>query len=158
MVMLERDGEKPMRRTGFWLAGTLSLCLVVALGLAGCGDETDEVTIDLELACSQSLGDFNSDGCRGTAYDRVDVLKACVMDCGTQDEVCLEDCLDAWRTPSGECTGDVQFLFTEACGICPYNCAAEFVGEDPDSGCLNDPAQSGEDCLDALYVCVNDDC
>jgi len=145
-----------MKRTRFWMAGNLILTLAFAIGLAGCGDETDEVTIDVVLACSQSLGDFNSEGCQDTAYDRVDDLKDCIMDCGPADDACLQDCLNTQGSAFEECTGDVQFLFSGACGDCPINCAFDFVGDESDPGCLMAPAQSGEECLDALYDCVND--
>ena len=145
-----------MRRTPFLLAGTLSLCLVAWVGLTGCGTDEEDVIIDVGLACSESLLDFNSQACRDSAESRVDDLKDCVMDCGPADDECLEDCLNASGSAFSECTGDIRFLFSGACGDCPVDCAFEFVGDESDPGCLMDPRQEGIECLDALYDCVNE--
>ena len=149
-----------MKRTRFFLAGTMALCLVVGIGLTACGDDEGNVIIvDVEQLCAQSLQAMNSQGCIDTAYADVDDLKDCFVDCGPEDQECQEEnCL----TPSGpgfsECSGNVEFLFSGQCGACYTDCSFEFVGEASDPGCLFDPnpATTGTDCLDALYACVDD--
>ncbi len=85
-----------MRRTRFFLAGTLSLCLAVGVGLTGCGD--DEGTLVgsmLARLCAESLQAMNSQGCMDTAYADVDDLKDCFVDCGPANDECLEEtCLN----------------------------------------------------------------
>lgn len=146
-----------MRRTRSFLAGTLSFCLVVGVGLTGCGDdEGNLVTVDLAQLCAQSLQAMNSQGCIDTAYASVDDLKDCVSDCGPADEACLNACFAAPGSGFSECSGDVEFLFAGECGDCYTDCGFEFVGgEVSDPGCLFDPNPTGTECLDDLYNCVN---
>ena len=148
-----------MRRTPFFLAGTLSLCLTVGVGLIGCGgDEGAVIEINLAQFCAQSLQAMNSPGCLDTAYEDVDDLKDCVSDCGPADEVCLNACFSAPGSGFSECSGDVEFLFAGECGDCYTNCGFEFVSREvSDPGCLFDPlpATTGTVCLDELYACVD---
>jgi hypothetical protein len=153
-------GETPMRRKRFFLAGTLSLCLALGVGLTGCGDDGGTlVDVDVARLCAQSLQAMNSQGCIDTAYADVDDLKDCLVACGPTDRECLEqNCLISSGTGFSECTGDVEFLFGVQCGVCYFNCGLDFAGEEvSDSGCLFDPNQppTGTDCLDELYACVD---
>ena len=119
-----------MRRTRFFLAGTLSLCLAVGVGLIGCGDdEGTTIEIDLAQLCAQSLQAMNSQGCIDTAYADVDDLKDCFVDCGPEAQECLEEnCLDSSGPGFSECTGNVEFLFGGQCGVCYTNCGLDFAG------------------------------
>ena len=149
-----------MRQTRFFLAGTLSLCLAVGVGLIGCGDDEGTfIEIDLARLCAQSLQAMNSQGCIDTAYADVDDLKDCFVDCGPADQECLEEiCLDSSGPGFSECFGDVEFLFGGQCGVCYTECNFDFVGDVLDPGCLfnPNPATTGTDCLDDLYACVDD--
>jgi len=149
-----------MRRTRFFLAGILSLCLTVGYAMTGCGDdETTTVLIDVEQLCADSLQAMHNEGCMNNAYANVDDLKDCFVDCGSTDNECLEDCLSVPGAGFSECSGDVEFLFEGECGACYTDpCFFEFVGDESDPGCLFDPnpAVTGTICLDALYACVND--
>ena len=149
-----------MRRTRFFLAGTLSLCLAVGVGLIGCGDdEGTTIEIDLAQLCAQSLQAMNSQGCIDTAYADVDDLKDCFVDCGPADQECLEEnCLDSSGPGFSECTGNVEFLFGGQCGVCYTNCGLDFAGKEvSDPGCLfnPNPATTGTECLDEMYECVD---
>ena len=146
-----------MRRTRFFLAGTLSLCLAVGVGLIGCGgDEGTLVEIDFARLCNQSLQAMNSPDCRDTAYADVDDLKVCFVDCGPEDGPCLDACLAVPGSGFSACSGDVEFLFSGECGICYDECGFDFVRDESELGCLFDPnpATTGTDCLDDLYACV----
>ena len=148
-----------MRRTRLFLAGTLSLCLVVGVGLTGCGDDEGTlVIIDVDQLCAQSLQAMNSQGCMDTAYAGVDDLKDCFVDCGPADDACLdENCFSLPGADFSECSGDVEFLFAGQCGACYTDCSFDFVGEASDPGCLFDPnpATTGTQCLNELYDCVD---
>lgn len=148
-----------MRQTRFFLAGTLCLCLAVGYAVTGCGDDEETtVLIDVEQLCADSLQAMNSQGCMNNAYDGVDDLKDCFVDCGPEDETCLdENCLSVPGAGFSDCSGDVEFLFEVECGPCYTECGFNFVGDASEPGCLFDPNQppTGTDCLDALYVCVN---
>jgi len=139
-----------MRRSRFLQAGILSLCLMAGYVMLGCGGEEDVVIVDL---CALALEDMNSENCRQTAYARVDDLKACVMLCGVDDTSCIDECLGEPDEGLGECSGDLQFLVSGQCGDCYIDCFLDFVGDE--SACLLDPGESGTDCLDDLYGCVN---
>jgi hypothetical protein len=140
------------------VVGTLSLCLVVAIGLTGCGDEEQVVTIEVEQLCELSLEAMNSEGCRETAYANIEDFTVCFRDCGGDTSCMDEECEDAGEG-LGECSGDLQFLVSGRCDECYIDCYLVFLGGE--SACLYDPGDPGEignDCLDDLYDCVNDDC
>jgi hypothetical protein len=127
--------------------------------MTGCGDDEETlVIIDVEQLCEDSLEAMRSQGCMNNAYANVDDLKDCFVDCGPEDNECLEDCLNVPGAGFSGCSGDVAFLFEGECGVCYTNCFFEFVGDVSDPGCLFDPNPdvTGTDCLDALYVCVDD--
>jgi hypothetical protein len=151
--------ETQMRRSRFLQAGILSFCLIVGYVVLGCGDEGEVVTIEVEQLCALALEEMNSRDCRDTAEARVDDLKDCVMACGVDDTSCIDECLGDQDEGLGECSGNLQFLVAGPCGDCYPNCFLDFVGEESEeSGCLLDPVKSGEQCLNELYTCVNDDC
>jgi hypothetical protein len=142
-----------MRRTRFFLAGILSLCLAVGVGLIGCGgDEGTFVPVDL---CTQSLQAMDSQDCREEAYAGVDVLKDCLVDCGPADDTCQKvNCLSVPGAGFSECSVDVDvaFLFSGECGVCYENCGLDFVGDE--GGCLFEQSPTGTQCLNTLYDCV----
>ena len=149
-----------MRRICFFLAGTLSFCLAIGAGLTGCGDDEGSViVIDVERLCAQSLQAMNSQGCMNNAYEGVDDLKDCFVDCGPANRPCLEEnCFSVPGAGFSECSGDVDFLFSGECGSCYTDCSLDFVGEETAPGCLFDPNPdtTGTVCLEALYACVDD--
>jgi len=145
-----------MRRTRFFLAGILSLCLVAGYAMTGCGnDEGTVVIIDVQQLCAQSLQAMNSQGCIDTAYAGVDDLKDCFVDCGPADDACLnENCFNLPGADFSECSGDVEFLFSGQCGSCYTDCSFDFVGEASDPRCLFEQSPTGTQCLNTLYNCV----
>lgn len=149
-----------MRRMRYFLAGTLSLCLAVGVGLAGCGDDEETtVLIDVEQLCADSLEAMHSQTCMDNAYANVDDLKDCFVGCGPEHSECLNGCLSVPGAGFSDCSGDVGFLFEVGCGPCYTSCGLDFAGEEPsDPGCLFDPNQevTGRDCLDDLYACVDE--
>ena len=89
-----------MRRTLSFLAGALSLCLAVGVGLTGCGDDDEIlVAVDVEGFCEESFRNMHSQGCMDNAYASVDDLKDCFVDCGPEDETCLNGCLKGIHPP-----------------------------------------------------------
>jgi len=148
-----------MRQKCSFLAGTLSLCLAVGVGLIGCdGEGGTIIEINVAQLCADSLQAMNSQGCMDTAYAGVDALKDCFVDCGPADEECLEDdCLSVPGAGFSECSGDVEFLFSGECGRCYDECGFDFFRDESELGCLfdPDPATTGTDCLRELYACVD---
>ena len=147
-----------MRRKRSFLAGTLSLCLTVGVGLIGCGgDGGTIVEINVAQLCTDSLQAMNSQGCMDTAYAGVDALKDCFVGCGPANEECLDTCFAVPGSGFSACSGDVEFLFSGECGGCYDECGFDFFRDESELGCLFDPNPdtTGTDCLDELYVCVN---
>jgi hypothetical protein len=152
---LKREWETQMKRSRFLHAWILSFCLIIGYGVLGCGDEETVATIELEQVCALALEDMNSQGCRDTAYARIEDFTVCFRVCDGDTGCMGEECGDLGGG-LGECTGDLQFLVAGPCGDCYTDCYLDFVGDG--SGCLynpGDPEVIGTECLDDLYTCVN---
>jgi len=115
--------------------------LILALGLAGCGDDDDEAP---QMTCEQALEQFTSQDCQAQASANVNTLKTCVEACA--NETCVDNCLSAFEGQLPACKPAVDFMF-DTCNQCWTNCGDAFVL------CL-DGAGTGTACLTALNACV----
>jgi hypothetical protein len=151
-----------MRPSNSFLVAILFLCLSFGVAAIGCGEEDGNFAmVDLEQLCAQSQQAMDGQACRDAAYAGVDELKDCLMACGPEDPECQEEhCFSAPGSGFSGCTGDVGLLFSGQCDDCHTECAFDFIGDASEPGCLFDPnpANTGEQCLDDLYVCVEERC
>jgi hypothetical protein len=115
--------------------------LILALGLAGCGDDDDEAP---QMTCEQALEQFTSEDCQTQASANVDELKTCLSGCGTDE--CGDNCYQAFVDDIPGCLPAVDFMY-DTCNQCWTDCGDAF------EVCL-EGADTGTACLNTLNTCV----
>lgn len=101
--------------------------LIIAFGLAACGDDDDEGG---GMTCEQALATLTSDNCTDAIEGALPGVQTCLDACAPGDEDCVDNCLELEGVLPSSCVRAITMLMdTEeaVCGSCYVNCGQDLV-------------------------------